>query len=109
MTEDSIVGLVLPQAATAREGVQVLGGLLQQVGAAEGMGVLIADAGEAWYLETASGHHWLAQRVPADSFFVSANQVGSGTAEVLFGWGEDDGQVGEVFVLPIRWVLGAKL
>ena len=26
------------------------------------------------YLETASGHHWLAQRVPHDSFFISANQ-----------------------------------
>lgn len=30
--------------------------------------------GTARYLETASGHHWLAQRVPVDSFFVSANQ-----------------------------------
>lgn len=26
------------------------------------------------YLETASGHHWMAQRLPNDTFFISANQ-----------------------------------
>lgn len=26
------------------------------------------------YLENAAGHHWLAQRIPDDRFFVSANQ-----------------------------------
>lgn len=26
------------------------------------------------YLENAAGHHWLARRVPADTYFVSANQ-----------------------------------
>ena len=26
------------------------------------------------YLENAAGHHWLAQRIPDDKFFVSANQ-----------------------------------
>lgn len=44
------------------------------LGAGEGFGVLIADAQEAWYIETAGGHGWLAQRVPDDKFFVSANQ-----------------------------------
>ena len=34
----------------------------------------MADAREAWYLETASGHHWMAQRVPHGSVFFSANQ-----------------------------------
>ncbi len=36
--------------------------------------MLAADYEEAWYIETAGGHHWMALRVPHDSFFVSANQ-----------------------------------
>jgi dipeptidase len=54
--------------------MELLGALVSERGAGEAFGVLAADAREAWYLETASGHHWLAQRVPHGSFFVSANQ-----------------------------------
>lgn len=63
------------QASSAREAAQLLGSLVERLGAGEGFGVLLADPQEAWYLETASGHHWAAQRVPDDAFFVSANQV----------------------------------
>lgn len=75
INEDSIPSIVLPQALSARHAVQVLGGLVQGVGAAEGFGVLFADTtGEAWYLETASGHHWAAVKVPEGTAFVSGNQ-----------------------------------
>jgi dipeptidase len=72
--EDSITSIVLPYATSAREGVRILGGYVEKVGAGEGFGVAFADNKEAWYLETGSGHHWLAQRIPDDSYFVSANQ-----------------------------------
>ncbi|KAI3438712.1 hypothetical protein D9Q98_001132 [Chlorella vulgaris] len=72
--EDAIPSLLLPQATSARHAVQLLGDLVTQRGAGEAFGVLAGDAEEAWYLETGSGHHWLAQRVPRRQYFVSANQ-----------------------------------
>lgn len=60
----------------------LLGSYIQSMGASQGFGVQIADGEEAWYIETGSGHHWLAHRLPADTFFVTANQgrlqVGAG-------------------------------
>lgn len=74
LTEDSITSVVLPYATSAREGIRVLGDIIETAGAGEGFGVALSDRNEIWYLETASGHHWLAQRLPADTYFVSANQ-----------------------------------
>lgn len=75
IVEDAIPSVILPQATSARHGAALLGDLVTTRGAGEAFGVLLADTGgEAWYLETASGHHWAAQRVPSDSFFISANQ-----------------------------------
>ena len=70
----AIVSVVLPQATSARHGVQILGDMIEQSGAGEGFGVGFADTNEAWYLETASGHHWVAKCIPDDRYFVSANQ-----------------------------------
>lgn len=75
LTEDSITSVVLPYATSAREGIRLLGRIIETAGVSdEGFGVALSDRNEVWYLETASGHHWVAQRVPADSYFVSANQ-----------------------------------
>ncbi|POZ61761.1 C69 family dipeptidase [Chromobacterium alticapitis] len=71
--EAAIPSLILPQAKSAREGVALLGRYIQQYGAGEGNGVLIADPDEAWYLEIGSGHHWLAYRVPQDRYLIVAN------------------------------------
>ena len=74
ITEDAITSVVLPYATSAKEGVRILGGLVEIAGAGEGFGVAFSDRNEAWYLETASGHHWLAMRIPDEAYFVSANQ-----------------------------------
>ncbi len=74
LTEDAITSVVLPHATSAREGIRLLGRIIETAGAGEGFGVALSDRNEIWYLETASGHHWLARRLPADSYFVSANQ-----------------------------------
>lgn len=72
------------QATSAEHAVRLLGALVEEHGAAEALGVLFADSGgaggrpsppSAWYFESASGHHWLARRVPDGAFFVSGNQV----------------------------------
>ncbi|WP_052507002.1 C69 family dipeptidase [Desulfonatronovibrio magnus] len=75
ITEDSITSVVLPYATSAREGIRLLGHMIENAGVSDdGFGVALSDRNEIWYLETASGHHWVAQRLPADTFFVSANQ-----------------------------------
>ena len=81
VVEEVIPTVILPQVRTAREGVLLLGHLVEQYGAAEGIGVAIVDKKEAWYLENAGGHEWLAQRIPDDSYFVSANQSRLGTVD----------------------------
>ena len=74
VTEDAIPSIIMPQASSAREGIALLGQYIEEYGAGEGFGVAISDEHEVWYLETASGHHWLAQRVPDVTYFVSGNQ-----------------------------------
>ncbi len=74
VTEDAVTSVVLPYATSAKEGVRLLGRVIERAGAGEGFGVAFSDRNEAWYLETASGHHWLAMRIPDNSFFISSNQ-----------------------------------
>ncbi|QNQ82816.1 C69 family dipeptidase [Lactobacillus sp. PV012] len=73
--EEAMVTVVLPYIKTAREGVERLGKIVQEHGAAEADGILFADKNEAWYMEIGSGHHYVAQRIPDDSYAVVANQL----------------------------------
>lgn len=75
LNEDAMVTVVLPFVKTAREAVQRLGDLIAKYGTGESNGVLFADDDEAWYFENGSGHYWVAQRVPDDSYAVIANQM----------------------------------
>ncbi len=72
--ENSVVQIVLPYIASAREGVERLGALIEEKGSAEGFGVAFLDEKEMWYLENAGGHRYLACRMPQDKYFVSGNQ-----------------------------------
>lgn len=74
--EEDIVVLVLPYINSAREGVKRLGSLLEQYGTYEKNGIAFQDANEIWWLETIGGHHWIARRVPDDSYVVMPNQLG---------------------------------
>lgn len=74
ITEDDIPEVILPRAKTAREGVEILGKIVETIGAGEGFGVVLIDNNESWYFETGTGHQWLAQRTPKDKYFASGNQ-----------------------------------
>ena len=74
--EEDIVVLVLPYIRNAREGVLRLGSLLEQYGTYEMNGIAFQDHNEVWWLETIGGHHWIAKRVPDDSYVVMPNQLG---------------------------------
>ncbi|MFD1692436.1 C69 family dipeptidase [Azotobacter chroococcum] len=73
--EAVIPTLLLPQALSARHGVELLGHYIERYGASEACGAILADAFEAWYLETGSAHHWIAVRIPADSYLVAAGAM----------------------------------
>lgn len=72
--EEDIVMLVLPYIHSAREGVQRLGNLLETYGTYEPNGIAFSDHDEVWYMETIGGHHWIARKLPDDSYAVIANQ-----------------------------------
>ncbi|GAA0781617.1 C69 family dipeptidase [Hathewaya limosa] len=71
--EDSVNSIILPRVKTAREGVKLLGKIVEEKGATEAYGVIISDPNEVWYVETGSGHQWVAQRVPDDCYAVIPN------------------------------------
>ena len=74
ITEDDIPDVILPRMHSAREGVEILGKIVEKIGAGEGFGVGFMDEKELWYFETGTGHHWLARRIPRDKYFATGNQ-----------------------------------
>ncbi len=74
--EEDFVLVVLPYIKTAREGVLRLGELLEKYGTYESNGIAFNDNNEVWYIETIGGHHWMAKRVPDDSYVALPNQLG---------------------------------
>ena len=72
--EEAIPSILLPQIKSAKQGVEMLGKVIETVGSSEGFGVVFVDKNEVWYLENAGGHRWAAVRVPDNSYFISANQ-----------------------------------
>ena len=73
IAEDAMVTLVLPFVNSAREGVQRLGALIEKYGTAETNGIAFSDKDEVWYMETAGGHQWVAEKLPDDAYAICPN------------------------------------
>lgn len=65
LTEDDIPDVLLSRCTTAREACALLGRIIEEAGCGEGFGVGFVDSKEVWYLETGTGHQWIAHRTPA--------------------------------------------
>lgn len=74
--EEDMNVIVLPYVKTAKEGAKRLGSLLEKYGTYEMNGIAFSDEKEIWWLESVGGHHWMARRVPDDSYVVMPNQLG---------------------------------
>ena len=74
--EEDFVTLVLPYIHSAKEGVERLGELLTKYGTYETNGIAFSDEKEVWWFETIGGHHFIARRVPDNSYVVMPNQLG---------------------------------
>ena len=85
LTEFSAVDLVICQSRTAREGVDVLCGILDTFGSSECNIAFIADQRETWYIEMYTGHQYAAVKLPRDKVCVFGNEF---TMEYLSEYGE---------------------
>ncbi|MBN1293698.1 MAG: C69 family dipeptidase [Candidatus Latescibacteria bacterium] len=66
--------LVAERARTAREGVKLVGSLIEQYGyTASGRTMVICDPEEGWLVSMVNGKHWVAARVPDDMVAIIAN------------------------------------
>ncbi|MGF3113097.1 C69 family dipeptidase [Facklamia sp. P9177] len=88
ISEEDMVSLVLPFIRSAREGVKRLASLLEEYGTSEMNGIAFQDVDEIWWLETIGGHHWLAKRVPDDSYVVMPNQFGIDSFDLEDAFGQ---------------------
>jgi dipeptidase len=66
--------LVAERARTAREGVELIGSLVESLGyTASGRTMIVADAREVWLVALVQGRRWVAARVPDDEAAIIAN------------------------------------
>ena len=72
--EDASADLIACQSKTAREGVEVLTGIIDKYGSSESNIAIIADQKEAWYVEMYTGHQYAAVKLPSDKAAVFGNE-----------------------------------
>ncbi|MBE0534685.1 MAG: C69 family dipeptidase [Phycisphaerae bacterium] len=65
--------IVVQRARTARQGVEIAGSIIDEVGYSSSRTLVIADAREAWLLSMTRGRQWVAQRVPDDKVVLLPN------------------------------------
>ena len=90
MEPDDVALLILQRASTAREGIRLVGALIQEHGlrpssldgCESAATFAVADAREGWFLEVAPGRNWIAVRVPDGQVAVRANAFGTCDADL---------------------------
>ncbi len=71
--EYSLADFVLSQARTAREGVELLGKVIDERGSQGCNQIVIGDAAETWIFQQLSGHQWIAIKPASDVVSVNPN------------------------------------
>lgn len=65
--------VILGEASCARQGLDILMAIWDTVGSNSAAGIILADQKEAWYVENATGHEYLAVKLPSDMIFIEPN------------------------------------
>ena len=73
--ETDIPTVILSQAATAREGLELLLSIYDTYGCQNAAGLIIADQTEMWYVENCSGSQYVAVRMPDDMVALEPNMA----------------------------------
>lgn len=82
ITEETGIGeynyasVILGESATAREGVELLGSLIDEQGTCTNDQIIIADNNETWLFATLSAHQWIAMKLADDVASLNPN-IGS--------------------------------
>lgn len=71
--ETDIPTVILSEAATAKEGVDLLCKIYDEYGCYGGSGLFIADQNEVWYFENCSGTQYIALKLNNDLMFLEPN------------------------------------
>jgi len=65
--------IVMERAKTARQGVEIAGKLIDQLGYTSNRSFVIADSNEAWIMSVTDGKQWVAVRVPDNEVVLLPN------------------------------------
>ena len=71
--EYNVTDVILSEASTAREGVELLGSIIDEQGSQDCNQIWIGDATEVWNFQQLSGHQWIAVRMTDDVVSVNPN------------------------------------
>ena len=74
--EYSYAGVILGESATAREGVKLIGSLIDKQGVCSNDQIIIADNNETWLFAALSGHQWIAMKLAGNVASLNPN-IGS--------------------------------
>ena len=80
--EGDMATILLSEATTAKEGVELLLGIYNTVGAEEKSGVLIADQNEIWYVENFTGHTYIAVKLSSNMITINPNMGAIGLVDL---------------------------
>ena len=71
--EYNYASVILGESATAREGVELLGSLIDEQGVCSNDQIIIADNNETWLFAALSGHQWIAMKLADDVASLNPN------------------------------------
>ena len=80
--ETDIPTIILAEADSARDGVDLLLDIYEDYGAYFASGVFIADKNETWYIENCSGTQYVAIKVPDSMIFLEPNMAVIGRVDL---------------------------
>ncbi len=73
--EAEIPTVILSEAATAKEGVDLILNIFDTAGSAGGAGFFVADNNETWYIEVTTGHQYIAIKCSSTLVFSEPNMA----------------------------------
>ena len=82
MCESDMTTILLGEASSAKEGVDLLLDIYDTVGAEERSGVLIGDQKEVWYVENYTGHQYIAVKLSSSMIAISPNMGAIGLVDL---------------------------